>query len=289
MTGHSTEQTTTIRRDGSSEQADSAEQAMNSSHSFNEQSISPPYPNRRHDNSGQSGRHWGQLGLQHTDVRALAQPGFVEWLDRPRSRHARGPGLLTSASTDHGRRERQFLFTSLASDRAAFEGAAQYTPLLWDDYAQSMPSGVADAILNIQECVATSASGPAWRRQWRPLSVQITFMEPHDVRGEHNDNPAQGTFIATYTAQGSGVVRLYYAQGETPPDDAPPGVRAPLRRVMERQQSVGHFYCMYGSSLERGTYHGVSSGDSGRLGLTFRFTDALESAVSAPPRKRARH
>jgi hypothetical protein len=252
------------------------------------QTTMAPYPDRRRDSNAKSGRHWGQIGLQHRDTQTLAQPNFIEWLDQPQSRHARGSGLLTSASTDSGRRERQFLFTSLAEDRAAFEGSAQYSPLLWDEYAPSMPEGVAAAILRVRERVAFAAGGGAWNRRWRPLSVQITFMEAHDVRGEHNDLEAQGTFIATYTAQGSGAVRLYYTRDEEAPPDAVRGHRAPSRHVMERQQDVGYFYCMDGASLEKGTYHGVSAGEHGRLGLTFRFTDVLSASASASVQKRGR-
>jgi hypothetical protein len=162
--------------------------------------------------------------------------------------------------------ERQLLFDGV--DDTPFRGAAGYRPLRF--HALSMPDDINAALLFVRDEVARNAFGMAWPQRVRPLSVQITEMPPNADRGDHNDLKDQGTFIATYTASGSGDMRLCYAEGEEAPPHSP---RSSVngKPQMVRRQDEGCYYSMAGASLADGTLHGVRAHAAGRVSVTYRF------------------
>ena len=162
--------------------------------------------------------------------------------------------------------ERQLLFGG--ADDTPFKGAAGYTPLRFD--ALSMPSDIKDALIFVRDEVARNAYGAAWAQRALPLSVQVTDMPPNADRGDHNDLKGQGTFIATYTASGSGDVRLCYAEGEEAPPHSPRS-KVNGRPQMVRRQDEGCYYSMAEASLADGTLHGVRAHAAGRISVTYRF------------------
>ena len=155
-----------------------------------------------------------------------------------------------------------------ARDAHRFEGAARYSPLVFAGVG--MPDEFRDALLYVQGAVASAEFGAGWMHRVRPLSIQVTWMNPGEDRGDHNDRRGQGTFIGSYTARGSGNVRVCYSKGESHPADAH---RSAVNRrpMMVRRQETGHWYSLRGASLDDGTLHGVSSNSEGRLSITFRF------------------
>ena len=223
-----------------------------------------PAPLGFHDDG--PGRKWHQLGADFPAVTTLSSAAFSEWLRQPIRVHGHGSGLLAPSSSENSRRERQFV---LSPEYAAyFRGAQGLAP--FDFHNTDIPSDFRDSLLRIQEVVARKAYGSAWQRRLAPISIQITEMDAFDDRGDHNDLPRQGTFIASYTARGSGEVRVCYTRSETPPANAPRS-RVNQRPQMIRTQHTGSFYLLYGQSLEDGILHGVSALEHGRLSITYRF------------------
>jgi hypothetical protein len=227
------------------------------------QIVCTPLPRKRDEGFG---RRWNALGPRIQAREVLSSQAFLTWLDTP-LRNGRGGGVLEDGTTLATRRERQLVFD--IRDAFRFRGAAKYSPLAFSGVG--MPDDIRDALLYVQDAVARAEFGPAWTSRLRPLSVQITQMDPGDDRGDHNDLPGQGTFIGSYTAAGSGDVRVCYSIGESYPEDAPRSKRSPHRPQMVRRQDAGRWYSLVGTSLDAGTYHGVVAGDEGRLSVTFRF------------------
>ena len=232
-----------------------------------------PFPRRSADDRRAYGRLWGQLGERTQSVRVLSSSLFSEWVESP-IRHRTGvvSFLETAARDKYGTEiygERQLLHSR--EDAHLFIGTARYMPLLLEDL--ECPEPIRDALLDIQSRVAGNAYSAQWRSYVRPISIQITRMSAHADRGDHNDAPHQGTLIGTYTASGSGDVRICYASPEVSAG-VPAG--SPLstvnsRPMMIRRQTAGHFYTMHGNTLDKGTLHGARAHGEGRIGVTYRF------------------
>lgn len=226
------------------------------------QVVHAPFPRKR---DGRFGRRWKVLGPRIHARTVLSSEAFLVWLDTPLWR-GRGGAVLEDGNIQGTRKERQFVLD--ARDAHRFKGGAKYSSLAFDGVG--MPDEFRDALLYVQGAVASSEFGADWERSVRPLSIQVTWMDPDEDRGDHNDFRGQGTFIGSYTARGSGEVRVCYSKGEPHPAGAHRSVMN-RRPMMVRRQEAGHWYSLSGTSLDDGTLHGVSSGSEGRLSITFRF------------------
>ena len=221
---------------------------------------------RSRDDAPASGRRWHQLGPRITARQVLRSPAFAAWFRRPRQESGRGSGLLEPSNSQSSMLERQLLFDG--ADDAPFKGAAGYAPMRFDSLA--MPDDIKDALIFVRDEVARNAFGVAWPQRVRPLSAQVTDMPSNADRGDHNDLRGQGTFIATYTASGSGDMRICYAEGEEAPPQSPRS-KVNGKPQMVRRQDEGCYYSMEGASLADGTLHGVRAHAAGRISVTYRF------------------
>ena len=207
------------------------------------------------------GRTWGTFGYRMSHVKMLSSVAFLDWLRTPLP--GRGD-LLERGNGDGTRCERQLILSNDYLEN--FKGAAGYQPYLMNDV--HAPVAIKDAILCIGGLCAGAAYGPDWKSRVGLMSVQITQMNALNHRGEHNDLPSQGEFIASYTAHGSGNVLIEYTSEETPPADA--FTSRNRRPCMVRRQEAGDFYTMAGPSLHP-AQHAVYAHDDGRVSLTYRF------------------
>ena len=219
------------------------------------------------------GRLWDRLGERFSAVRVLSSD-LSSWLDSSPTASASvrsRSGVLEHGDLDGTYMERQLLFDGV--DAAPFMGAGGYRPFRLSEI--DVPPRLLAAMLSVRDRIASARFGSDWASRVRPLSIQPTRMQPNADRGDHNDLRRQGTFIGSYTAQGSCLIRMCYTREEitagVPPDDAPRSAVSPHLPQLVRRQNVGYFYTMDGPSLEQGIYHGVRAGPEGRISLTFRF------------------
>ena len=120
------------------------------------------------------------------------------------------------------------------------------------------------------QVVASAQYGDTWRKVVTPLSIQVTKMPAGNVRGDHEDLPQQGDFIATYTASGSGTINIERTLAEERARRKSICKRHTKRSQIRRHQKVGSFYGICAESRWN-CKHGVQASGAGRVSLTYRF------------------
>ena len=233
------------------------------------------------------GRMWSSISPSQSCVTVLSSEEFLNWLDTPqqlprpgassavRRAGARSHLLEHSTRLSEGKREvdlslvrmeRQFVFR--AGDQCHFRKVGGYSPLVFNEV--DMPSHIRAAIIKVQEIVASAQYGDTWREVVTPLSIQVTKMPAGNVRGDHEDLPQQGDFIATYTASGSGTINIERTLAEERARRKSICKRHTKRSQIRRHQKVGSFYGICAASRWN-CKHGVQASGAGRVSLTYRF------------------